>query len=105
MRWLTLILAFVVLCAATPTSWAFDKKHTPVSDDAIYDHVKRKLADDALVKGAALEVEVHDGVVTLKGRVAGAKEKNKAEKLAKKVQGVTSVSNQLTISSEANPQN
>lgn len=105
MRSLTVFLALSLFGAAAPTTWAFSQKqHAVISDDAIYDKVKRKLADDALVKGAGLEVEVHNGAVTLKGRVAGKKEKNKAEKLAKKVSGVTSVDNQLVISTEANPQ-
>jgi osmotically-inducible protein OsmY len=102
---LTLLIAFALFASVAPNSWAFEKKqHAPVSDDAIHDHVRRKLADDAVVKGAALEVDVQNGVVTLKGRVAGKKAKEKAGKLAKKVSGVTSVNNELVISSEANPQ-
>ena len=31
--------------------------------------VRRKLADDQVVKGGAMEVEVKDGVVTLRGKV------------------------------------
>jgi osmotically-inducible protein OsmY len=69
----------------------------PVTDDAIYDHVREKLAVDQTVKGGALEVEVHDGAVILKGKVDSERRKDKAEKIAKKVQGVKSVVNQIQV--------
>jgi osmotically-inducible protein OsmY len=68
-----------------------------VSDDQIYDTVKRKLANDPDVKGGAVTVEVKDGIVTLKGTVESEKRKQKAEKLTRKVSGVKSVNNALTI--------
>jgi len=67
------------------------------TDDRIYDEVRRKLANDADVKGAGLEVIVKDGAVTLRGRVHTERAKEKAEKIAKKVKGVSSVTNQLKI--------
>ncbi len=68
-----------------------------VSDDVLYDNVRRKLANDPLVKGGALDVEVKDGKVTLRGSVESEKQKVRAEKLAKKVSGVKSVVNQITV--------
>jgi osmotically-inducible protein OsmY len=68
-----------------------------ISDDQIYDNVRRKLASDPVVKGGALQVDVKAGVVTLRGAVESDKQKQKAEKLAKKVHGVKSVSNELTV--------
>jgi len=68
------------------------------SDDSIYDEVKRRLAYDADVKGGGLEIEVKDGVVTLRGKVESEKQKQKAEKLAKKVNGVKRVVNEMTLS-------
>ena len=59
--------------------------------------MRQKLAGDAVVKGGAIEVEVKDGVVTLKGRVQEQRQKSKAESLAKKVKGVKSVVNNLQI--------
>jgi hyperosmotically inducible protein len=67
------------------------------SDDRIYDEVRRRLANDVDVKGAGFEVIVKNGAVTLRGRVHTAKARDKAEKIAKKVKGVTSVSNELKI--------
>ena len=69
----------------------------PRSDDFLNDSVKQKLAADAVVKGGGIEVEVKDGVVTLKGKVQESKQKDKAERLAKKVGGVKSVVNNITV--------
>ena len=80
--------------------WAADKH---ISDDQIYDLVRRKLADDTVVKGGALEVEVKDGVVTLKGKVEYEQQKAKAEKLTRKVSGVKQVDNQLVVVGKGNP--
>ena len=38
-------------------------------DDRLYDQIRLRLAGDPDVKGGALEVDVKDGVVTLKGIV------------------------------------
>ena len=69
----------------------------PVSDDLIYDLVRQKLAGDQVVKGGALTVEVKNGAVTLGGNVQSEKQKAKAERLAHKVKGVKSVSNQIKV--------
>jgi hypothetical protein len=69
----------------------------PATDDYISDSVRQKLAADQVVKGGAIDVEVKEGVVTLKGKVQEPKQKAKADKLAKKVRGVKSVVNDITI--------
>jgi len=68
-----------------------------VSDDTLTDRVRMKLAADQIVKGGAIGVDVKDGVATLSGTVDSEKRKGKAEKLAKKVQGVKSVVNQIQV--------
>jgi len=73
---------------------------TPI-DDRIYDEVRRRLADDADVKGAAIEVTVAKGAITLKGRVHDEKAREKATRITKKVKGVTTVDNQLKLFSES----
>jgi hyperosmotically inducible protein len=70
---------------------------TTVSDDAIFDDVRRKLASDPDVRGAALDVQVKNGVVTLQGRVHTEKGRERATALTKKVKGVKSVNNQLKL--------
>ncbi|MBZ5591193.1 MAG: BON domain-containing protein [Acidobacteriia bacterium] len=69
-----------------------------VSDDSLHDLVMRKLANDADVKGGGLQVEVKDGVVTLRGKLETEKQIQKAEKLAKKVGGVKKVVSEITLS-------
>lgn len=81
---LTFLLGSIVVCAQ-------------VSDDSIYDNVRRKLANDPDVRGGTLEVDVKDGVVTIKGVVEKEQWKQKAEHLAKKVKGVKGVDNKLVV--------
>jgi osmotically-inducible protein OsmY len=69
-------------------------------DAKIYNDIKSKLADDPDVKGAAIDVTVTDGAVTLKGRVGDIFAKEKAAKIAKKSKGVKSVDNQLKLFSD-----
>jgi osmotically-inducible protein OsmY len=71
------------------------------SDDHIYDQVRLRLAADPAVNGGALQVEVKDGLVTLRGMVKNAKARDKAEKLARKVKGVKSVVNELRVDPNA----
>jgi osmotically-inducible protein OsmY len=95
----TLVSVLVILVLAAGIL-AADKHY---SDDQIYDMVRRKLADDPVVKGGAMEVEVKDGVVTLKGKVEYDQQKLKAEKLAHKISGVKQVDNQLIVVGKGNP--
>jgi osmotically-inducible protein OsmY len=74
------------------------QKQKQLTDDTIRDQVMVKLANDQDVGGMPIDVEVHQGVATLKGKVRSEKQKSKAEKLAKKVKGVTGITNQLVIS-------
>jgi hypothetical protein len=69
----------------------------PIEDDFLVDTIRQKLAADQVVKGGAIDVEVKDGVVTLKGKVEEEKQKSRAEKIAKGVKGVKSVANQIQI--------
>jgi osmotically-inducible protein OsmY len=92
MRLLALTVVLVLL--VTPL---FAQKG-PVTDDTITDQVMVKLANDAELGGIKFDVSVHQGTVTLKGKVRNDKQKTKAEKVTKKVKGVTSVVNELVIS-------
>jgi osmotically-inducible protein OsmY len=67
------------------------------SDDWIYDQVRLRLAADRDVKGGAIQVEVKDGVVTLRGKIKEEKQKLKAERITRKVRGVKKVVNQLQV--------
>jgi osmotically-inducible protein OsmY len=88
---LSLVVFFTLLSPGVAAS-------KPVSDDFLVDTIRQKLAADDVVKGGAIDVEVKDGVVTLKGKVEEERQKSRAERIAKKVNGVKSVANQIQIS-------
>lgn len=77
-----------------------EKNKTPVSDDVIVDQVRVKIADDSEIGGQPIQVDAHNGVVVLSGKVSNDKFKSKAEKIAKKVKGVTGVEDKLVVSPE-----
>jgi osmotically-inducible protein OsmY len=91
MRFLSLVLLFSLVL----TPLLAQKK--ALTDDIIKDLFFFKLVIDADIGGMAIDVDVHEGVVTLKGKVRTDKMRSKAEKVAKKVKGVTSVNNQLAV--------
>jgi len=88
------VLALLLVCVLLTPLLVAQKS---VSDDTIYDEVRRRLANDEEVKGAGIDVEVKAGAVTLKGRVHSDKARLKATAVVKKVKGVTSVDNQLKL--------
>jgi osmotically-inducible protein OsmY len=94
-----LIALLLVVTLALPMLIA-QQKPGATSDDAISDNVRQKLASDADVRGAALDVTVKDGVVTIQGRVHTEKGRKKATEITKKVKGVVNVDNQLKLYSD-----
>jgi hyperosmotically inducible periplasmic protein len=71
-----------------------------VSDDAIESRIEAVLKKDATLTARGIDVESERGTVTLTGKVKNASEKARAERLAK-VDGVTTVVNQLEIDPKA----
>lgn len=69
----------------------------PLTDDEVHDKVISRLASDHEVKGGGIEVDVKDGVVTLRGKVRENNQKVKAERITRKVQGVKQVVNELVV--------
>jgi osmotically-inducible protein OsmY len=94
MKWFSFAMCVALLAALIVPAAA--QKSAP-SDDHIYDQVRLKLAGDVTVNGGALEVDVKEGVVTLRGKVRTQKAKDKAAKVAGRVKGVKSVVNELVI--------
>ena len=92
------LLSLAILLALVLTPLLAEKDKTPVSDDVIVDQVRVKIADDSEVGGQPIQVDAHNGVVVLTGKVSNDKLKTKVEKIAKKVKGVTGVDNKLAIS-------
>ena len=84
---LVLILLFSVISMAAD----------PLTDEALYDQVRIKIARDREVGGGKIEVKVTNGVVELTGTVKQDRLKERAEKLARKVKGVKNVENKLRV--------
>jgi osmotically-inducible protein OsmY len=97
MKRLLVIIALASTALLSP-AFADDK----AADDRIFDQVRMRLAGDPDVKGGDLEVIVKDGAVTLKGKVSTDKARHRAEALSKKVKGVKSVDNELTVGTKMN---
>jgi len=95
MKFKRILLPFVLFLTLLTAGVAANKP--PISDDFLVDTIRQKLAADQVVKGGAIEVVVKDGAVTLKGTVDEPRQKTKAEKIAKKVNGVKSVDNEIQI--------
>lgn len=74
---------------------AAEKK--PPSDDLLYDRVVRRLANDPSLKTTAIEVEVQDRVVTLRGWIDSEKLRQRAEQVVRKTDGVKKVINELRV--------
>ncbi len=87
----------IVLVSALLAGIAVAAAEKQVSDDLLYDQVRRKLASDQEVKGGAIDVDVKAGVVTLRGSVELDKQKTRAEKLVKKIGGVKQGVNELQV--------
>jgi osmotically-inducible protein OsmY len=61
--------------------------------------VKSALAADVGLKTVTIDVDSSGNTVTLKGNVDNAETKRKAEEVARKVDGVATVRNELTVKS------
>jgi len=93
MRFLS--LAAVLALLLTPL---VAQKQAQVSDDTIVDQVRVKLINDPDTGGQKIDVDSHNGAVTISGKVRSDKQRAKAEKLTKRVKGVVSVDNKLVVS-------
>lgn len=71
------------------------------TDAGITTSVKSQLVSDDLVKARNINVDTVEGVVTLKGEVMSADEEMRAMQIAQNTDGVTSVVDELSISSPA----
>ncbi|ERK17252.1 MAG: molecular chaperone OsmY [Pantoea sp.] len=68
-------------------------------DAATTSEIKAKLLADDIVPSRNVKVETTDGVVQLSGTVANKAQSDRAEQIAKAIEGVKSVKNDLTIKS------
>ncbi|OLC14257.1 MAG: hypothetical protein AUH29_10555 [Candidatus Rokubacteria bacterium 13_1_40CM_69_27] len=105
--WLSIAVLVAASAPAPAQSATQDGKQakadegSAVKDSWLTTKTKTKLFADGRVKGRAISVETQAGVVTLRGKVESDKEKNAAEEIAKKVDGVKSVHNVLQVVPDA----
>lgn len=68
-----------------------------VDDTAITATVKSRMLESEAVAGTSITVETLNGTVMLSGFAKSAQEKAAAESIARKVEGVKSVKNEITV--------
>lgn len=95
-----LLSVTVVLVMLASLLLADKHQETPITDGTLTDQVRVHLANDPDVGGMNIGVDVKDATVTLSGKVRNDKQRVKAEKIAKKVKGVTGVVNKIVISTD-----
>jgi len=78
-----------------PVAKAEEPKPDPNKELAA--RVKRALESEAKIQAAGIDVTAAEGKVTLWGTAASNAERNRATGVAKKVEGVTAVDNQLKV--------
>ena len=98
-KWIPALLAGAVL--AVGTAQAADKTAGDVVDDSTVNaSVKAALIENKTTKANNINVETHKGVVQLSGFVETAAEKQEAGRVAAGVDGVKSVSNNISLGSK-----
>lgn len=68
-----------------------------IDDTTITTQIKARFFEDKAVAGTAISVETLNGVVLLSGFAKSATEKTTAESIARKVNGVKSIRNEIVV--------
>jgi osmotically-inducible protein OsmY len=89
-----MLIATLAACAATRTH---ESTGEYVDDSVITSKVKSLLANDDFLKSFEISVETYKGVVQLSGFVNSQKAVDKAGEIARSVQSVKSVNNNLIV--------
>jgi hyperosmotically inducible protein len=93
MRVLITVL-FLAACTATPTD---ESTGEYIDDAAITAKVKTALVQDPEVSGLAINVETFKGTVQLSGFANTGRERQRAGTLARSVEGVQSIQNDIQL--------
>ena len=83
--------------AADKTSEAFGKVGDKAGDTSVTTRVKAAFTGEKLLQDTAIDVDTTDHVVTLKGTVGSNAAKTRAGEIARGIDGVTRVINQLVV--------
>jgi hyperosmotically inducible protein len=90
-----------VALIAVAVSVTFAAAGCSTNDPGITTAVKSRFAADDTVKAYQINVDTKDGVVTLSGTVETAAAKDQAVRLARETDGVTNVTDNLTVNAAA----
>jgi hyperosmotically inducible periplasmic protein len=97
----TLTAAAIALTLVTVTGCAVTRGQQTagayIDDTVITASVKTQMLDDARVAGTSITVETLNGTVMLSGFAKSEAEKAAAESIARKVDGVRAVKNEITV--------
>jgi len=93
---LALLLAVVMMAACTSTSKSTSTGEY-IDDTVITGKIKAEIFNDANLKSAEINVETFKGRVQLSGFVSSRADMDRAVALARAVDGVTSVSNDMKL--------
>lgn len=103
----TLAMCAVLSVGLMPVAWmgcAGNRTHEStgeyVDDSNITAKVKAEFVKDPVVSALAVSVETFKGVVQLSGFVNTQEAKDRAEKIARGIRGVTSVANSLIVKAD-----
>ena len=91
---LTVLLAFLVGCAATPKQEGTGEY---IDNTVLTTKVKAAVFNEPSLKSAEINVETFKGVVQLSGFVSSQTEIDKATEVARSVTGVKSVKNDMRV--------
>jgi hyperosmotically inducible protein len=91
---LAIVFAGILGCAGTPTR---ESTGEYVTDSWITTKVKAALVEDPLVKATEVNVETFRGTVQLSGFVSSDAARTRAVVVARRVEGVTGVKNDMRI--------
>ncbi len=91
---LAMLLSFLVGCAGTPTK---ESTGEYIDDTVITTRVKAAIFNEPTLKSSEINVETFKGTVQLTGFVSSRADINKAIELARSVNGVTSVRNNMRL--------
>ena len=73
------------------------KPQQAMQDAAVSAAVQAKLTGDRSSNFTRVDVRAHRGVLSLSGVVPSVRDRDRAEELARQIEGVTSVNNALTV--------
>jgi hyperosmotically inducible protein len=91
-----MVVAATLIAAPAIAAGTADEK-TPIEDSWVTAKTKIALFADARVKGRQINVETQKGLVMIRGKVDSDEAKKAAEEIAKMVDGVKSVKNELQV--------